>query len=531
MPARREKVSSAAQPHNGEQGAWRDEAPSSALVEQHTREHFEAALAFAKRPAAGTFFDFERALIPIVFALGRLLVALFLCRRHEDLAVPVHEVRDGCRLQRVQAQSREIATFFGKSRFWRTYMRGERGTGVYPLDELLRIPIDGFSVGLTSLMTRIATKVSYGQTCLLLRCFLGWAPSQTTVERAVLGMGKATTEWFKTAPLPEGDGSVLIIMIDSKATPTATESELAKRRGKRRERLGGRSPRHRGRAKRKGWAPKRRRKKGDHSKNGRAATLVVMYTLQPVTLPDGTRRLEGPINRRVYASYARKKYAFVVARREADRRGFGKDSGKRTQIVIDGENVLAKYAKKWFPEALLTLDIIHATEYLWKAGRSFYREGSHALAAWVATQKARLYKGRIRTILHELETALREISKTGPGTKGKRERLATAIGYLTKRIDMMNYHELLAQDLEISSGPVEGAVRYVIAQRFDAAGMRWIPERSEALLQLRCIEINGDWDAFVRFAERREASTRTGPPRLLAARPAPLPRVGVADAA
>ena len=27
--------------------------------------------------------------------------------------------------------------------------------------------------------------------------------------------------------------------------------------------------------------------------------------------------------------------------------------------------------------------------------------------------------------------------------------------------------------------------------------MRWIKERAEALLQLRCIEINGDWDAFI----------------------------------
>ncbi|MBL4846629.1 MAG: ISKra4 family transposase, partial [Planctomycetes bacterium] len=50
---------------------------------------------------------------------------------------------------------------------------------------------------------------------------------------------------------------------------------------------------------------------------------------------------------------------------------------------------------------------------------------------------------------------------------------------------MMNYDYLLKQDLEIGSGSVEGAVRYVVAQRFDAAGMRWIRERAEALLQLR----------------------------------------------
>ncbi len=28
----------------------------------------------------------------------------------------------------------------------------------------------------------------------------------------------------------------------------------------------------------------------------------------------------------------------------------------------------------------------------------------------------------------------------------------------------------------------------------DCSGMRWIPERAEALLRLRCIELNDDWD-------------------------------------
>ena len=63
----------------------------------------------------------------------------------------------------------------------------------------------------------------------------------------------------------------------------------------------------------------------------------------------------------------------------------------------------------------------------------------------------------------------------------------------------MDYKSLREQDLEISSGAVEGAVNYVIAKRFDSGGMRWIKQRAEALLQLRCIEANGDWDEFIKF--------------------------------
>ena len=61
---------------------------------------------------------------------------------------------------------------------------------------------------------------------------------------------------------------------------------------------------------------------------------------------------------------------------------------------------------------------------------------------------------------------------------------------------MMNYKKLIDEDMVIASGIIEGAARYVIGERMDCGGMRWIPERAEALLRLRCIELNGDWDHF-----------------------------------
>jgi hypothetical protein len=372
-------------------------------------------------------------------------------------------------------------------------------------------------------MTRLATKVSFAQARLLLQCCLGWSPSTTSIERAVLGLGKRTQAWFEAAPAPEGDGEVLVIMADCKASPTATDEELRKRRGKRSKKKRAPSPRHRGRQRRKGRTKKPRRKKGDHSKNGRAATLLVMYTLK-VGRHEGKRVLKGPINRRVYGSYGKQRHAFAVARREADKRGFTRRSGKLVQIVMDGANSLSDYARELFPEAIFTLDVVHAMEWVWKAGRSLHREGSKDLERWAATQRERVYNGDARGVVADLEEALTQIPKTGPGNKGKRDRLADAIRYLSKRVDLMNYRELIDQDLEISSGPIEGAVRYVIGQRFDSAGMRWIRERAEALLQLRCIEINGHWDDFIEFVEA------TGPPgevlRLQAEEPAPLPTFG-----
>jgi hypothetical protein len=33
--------------------------------------------------------------------------------------------------------------------------------------------------------------------------------------------------------------------------------------------------------------------------------------------------------------------------------------------------------------------------------------------------------------------------------------------------------------------------------------MRWIPGRAEALLHLRCIEINGDWELFIAWSDQQ----------------------------
>ena len=66
-----------------------------------------------------------------------------------------------------------------------------------------------------------------------------------------------------------------------------------------------------------------------------------MYTLKKGRDEEGKPALLGPINKRVYASYAPKRHAFAVARREADKRGFTKKSRKKIQIVIDGDEDLA----------------------------------------------------------------------------------------------------------------------------------------------------------------------------------------------
>lgn len=438
--------------------------------------------------------DFEKQLFSRVIELGRLFIALFLCIRDKEWRKK-HLVKEaGYKCQGLK--DRLLGTVFGKVRYWRTYLyRIEGEGGYYPLDIELGLPLDGFSMLVRSYATRIATKMSYAQSVMLFTMFLQWSPCQKSIEEMVLGLGRHTKEWFETVPVPKNDGEVLVIQIDSKASPTATKDELEKRRQKRANKHHPKSQRHRGRENRKRRGRKKRKKKGDKSKNGKMATIVVMYTLKR----NKEGLLDGPINKKVYASYAPKRHAVAIARRDADNRGFTKESGKIVQIVTDGDNDLARYIEEFFPEAKHTLDIFHATEYLWDAGRCLYKEGSDELIEWVEEQKTSLYNGNASEIVEEIDRHLSLLPKRGPGMKSRREHLKKVRDYLHRRLDKMDYDSLQKQDLEISSGAVEGAVNYVIAKRFDCGGMRWIKNRAEQLLQLRCIEVNGDWDNFISF--------------------------------
>jgi hypothetical protein len=194
--------------------------------------------------------------------------------------------------------------------------------------------------------------------------------------------------------------------------------------------------------------------------------------------------------------------------------------------TTDGDPDFSLYASEYFPTAMHSVDVMHVIEKLWTAGECCFREGTEPLRQWIEVQKDRLYAGKADEIIAELCQRRHAIPATGPGNKGKRERLFNVIGYMQNRVHQMPYDKIIKLDLELGTGAVEGAVKNIIGKRCDHGGMRWIEERVEAIVQLRCIEANGDWDRFIAFvhdrmrAEAQRDGTRL---RLQSSKPAELP--------
>jgi hypothetical protein len=149
----------------------------------------------------------------------------------------------------------------------------------------------------------------------------------------------------------------------------------------------------------------------------------------------------------------------------------------------------------------IVVDVIHVLEYLWKATWCFHPADDHTAAeTWVA--------GHARTILagnvHQTVTDLRLQAKNAGLATDKQEVIDKVCGYLENKSPYLGYDIALASGWPIATGIIEGACRHLVKDRLDITGARWGPEGAEAVLKLRALINNGDFDAYFAWHLKQE---------------------------
>ena len=89
-------------------------------------------------------------------------------------------------------------------------------------------------------------------------------------------------------------------------------------------------------------------------------------------------------------------------------------------------------------------------------------------------------------------------------TGRKRKRLERICAYFENNRHRMQYHEYLAAGYPIATGVIEGACRHLVKDRLERAGMQWVLEGAQAMLDLRSIHLGGQWDEFQAFRIQKE---------------------------
>ncbi len=124
------------------------------------------------------------------------------------------------------------------------------------------------------------------------------------------------------------------------------------------------------------------------------------------------------------------------------------------------------------------IDFWHAVEYLGKIADSKSLKGPRR-KRWLTTQKKRLLRGEIGSVVIELETLL-----SGRRTKEQTTWLNYFVTHgLTHR--RMDYSASRSRQMPIGSGAVESAIRRVINLRVKSNSTYWLRENAETMIRLR----------------------------------------------
>ena len=123
----------------------------------------------------------------------------------------------------------------------------------------------------------------------------------------------------------------------------------------------------------------------------------------------------------------------------------------------------------------------------------FHKDGSDEAKGFVEERLRGLLEGRVGYVIGGLRQRLTKGSVRGR----KREVVESAIEYLENNREHMKYDEYLAAGYPIGSGVAEGACRHLVKDRLEQTGMRWTVTGAQAMLHVRSLYLNDQWDEFV----------------------------------
>jgi len=186
-------------------------------------------------------------------------------------------------------------------------------------------------------------------------------------------------------------------------------------------------------------------------------------------------------------------------------------------VLVDGNHAqltaITAQARHRGLRVHIVLDFIHVLEYLWKAARSLQPAGP-ATERWVAEQATKILHGHATQVATDLRHTTTTTGGGGGGgdkttggnrtTGGDKDPALVCADYLTNNRPYLNYHHALHAGWPIATGVIEGACRHLIKDRMDITGARWGLATAEAILKLRALTTNNDFDDYWEYHQQQQ---------------------------
>ena len=169
----------------------------------------------------------------------------------------------------------------------------------------------------------------------------------------------------------------------------------------------------------------------------------------------------------------------------------GVEWAEEIPVLGDGASWIWNRIPAMFPKRKITeiVDFYHASEYIWDAGKAVLGPETDKTEAWA--------KKCCHTLKHDgPDFVLRALRNLPPADGPKPQPVEAAITYFKNQGQRMNYPLYVEQGFQIGSGSAESGVKQVVGSRINQAGMRWDPERAEAVAHVRAAILSRRWDDF-----------------------------------
>ena len=394
---------------------------------------------------------------------------------------------------------RRLTTIFGDLDVERLAYRHRGHPNLYPADAVLNLPRECHSHGLRRRAAIESARGSFDSAGAAIERATGQCVGKRQVEQLARRAAVDVDAFYAAStPEPAGRGDVLVISVDGKGIvmrPDELRPATAKAAAAATPKLANRLSR----------GEKRNRK--------RLAEVGAVYDLIPVARHPGDVFAghdagPAPPPPRAQAKWVTASIvqdaAVVVANvfDEATRRD--PDHQRRWVALVDGNNHqidrITTEARQRHVDVPIVIDFVHVLEYLWGAVWCFYNEGDPAAETWVRDKALTILEGRAR----QVAAGIRRRATTIKLPPFKRVKADTCATYLTNKAPYLDYPRALRAGWPIATGVIEGTCRYLVKDRMDITGARWSVNGAEAVLKLRAIRANGDFDTYWQFHLEQE---------------------------
>jgi len=384
---------------------------------------------------------------------------------------------------------RALATVFGTVDVQRMAYRRRGQPNLHPADAMLNLPAERHSHGLRRLAAEAAAHGSFDHATETIRRRTGTRTAKRQVEALATRAAADVDDFYAARPhQPTDPGDALVLTFDGKgivmrpdALRPATKAAARTSSSKLATRLS----------------------KGEKRNRKRMATVGAVYDLTPVsrTAADVLANSDTPTpapkatNKWLTASVVQDTTAVLsTVFDQAQRRD---PTNSRTWVaLVDGNNHqidrIHAEAKQRGVTVPVLIDFIHVLEYVWRAAWSFYREGDPDAETWVHDKALAILNGKASTVA----AAIRRKATRRNLPTDRRAGADRCADYLLNKRGYLDYPTALNNGWPIATGIIEGACRHIVKDRMDITGARWGLDGAEAILKLRAVHANGDFDDY-----------------------------------